>query len=68
MKALSIALALVLVVFAVLAFMHPFPETGLWHLLGWGNEKAHNKHGIVYIILALLSLVWFRFQTAEGTR
>lgn len=68
MKALSIALAVVLLLFAVLAFMHPFPETGLWHILGWGNEKTHTKHGIVYIILALLSLVWFRFQSAETSR
>ena len=68
MKALSIALAIVLVGFAVLAFMHPFPETGLWRILGWSNEKPHTKHGIVYIVLALLSLVWFRFQSAETAR
>ncbi len=68
MKTLPIVLAVVFVVFAIVAFLHPLPETGLWHILGWGNEKPHTKHGIVYIVLALLCLVWFRFQNAETAR
>jgi hypothetical protein len=68
MKVLSIALALVFLVFAVLAFVHPLPASGLWLTLGWGNDKAHYHHAIVYIVLALLCLVWYRFQSASPAR
>jgi accessory gene regulator protein AgrB len=29
---------------------------------------VHVKHGIVCVVLALLSLVWFRFVSAEPAR
>jgi hypothetical protein len=52
MKPLSLLLALVFFVVAVLYWT----GIGLQH---------HVKHGILALVLALLCLVWYRFQTAQ---
>ena len=57
MKPLALALAVIFVVIAILYFTgHGYPP-GL-----------HTKHGIVSIVLALLCLVWYRFQSAAPAR
>ena len=57
MKPLSLILAAVFVIIAILYWTGHFIPAGV-----------HLKHGIVSIILALLCLVWYRFQSAETTR
>ena len=57
MKQLALILAAVFVVIAILYWTGHFIPAGI-----------HLKHGIVAIILALLCLVWYRFQSAEQTR
>jgi ABC-type transport system involved in cytochrome bd biosynthesis fused ATPase/permease subunit len=57
MKQLALILAAVFVVIAILYWTGHFIPAG-----------THPKHGIVSIILALLCLVWYRFQAAETTR
>jgi len=57
MKQLALALAAVFLVVAVLYWTGHFYPPGV-----------HAKHGIVSVVLALLCLVWFRFQSAEGAR
>ncbi len=57
MKQLALVLAAVFVVIAILYWTGHFIPAGY-----------HLKHGIVSIILALLCLVWYRFQSAETTR
>jgi hypothetical protein len=57
MKQLALALAVVFVAIAILYFTgHGYPA------------GVHTKHGIVSIILALLCLVWYRFQSAAPAR
>jgi accessory gene regulator protein AgrB len=57
MKQLALGLAVVFLVVAVLYFTGHFYPTGV-----------HVKHAIVSVVLALLCLVWFRFQSAEPAR
>jgi hypothetical protein len=57
MKQLSLVLAVVFVVIAVLYWTGHFYPSGV-----------HVKHGIVSVILALLCLVWYRFQSASTAR
>ena len=57
MKPLSLILALVFFVIAILYWTGHFYPAGV-----------HTKHGIVAVILALLCLVWFRFQSAAAAR
>jgi hypothetical protein len=68
MKALAIALALIFVACAVLSIMHPLGPSSLTHALGFSSDKAHAKHPFLYLILAVLSLVWLRFQSAAPAR
>jgi ABC-type transport system involved in cytochrome bd biosynthesis fused ATPase/permease subunit len=57
MKQLSLVLAAVFVIIAILYWTgHGIPA------------GVHAKHGIVSIVLALLCLVWYRFQSAEPAR
>jgi hypothetical protein len=56
MKQLSLVLAVVFLIIAVLYWTGITP-------LGY-----HVKHGIVSVILALLCLVWYRFQAATPAR
>ncbi len=57
MKQLSLVLAVVFIVIAILYWTGHFIPAGV-----------HYKHGIVSVILALLCLVWFRFQSATPAR
>lgn len=59
MKQLSLVLAVIFVIIGVLYFMGRMP----WPTLG-----VHARHGIACIILALLCLVWYRFQSASPAR
>ncbi len=56
MKTLALVLAVVFLIVAVLYFLGHFVPAGV-----------HVKHGIVSIVLALLCLVWYRFQSANAT-
>ncbi|MFN2459351.1 MAG: hypothetical protein ABR591_01465 [Candidatus Velthaea sp.] len=56
MKPLALALAAVFFVVAILYF------TG--HAIPAG---VHAKHGIAMLVLALLCLVWYRFQSNAST-
>ena len=57
MKQLALILAVVFLVIAVLYWTGHFYPGGV-----------HTKHGIVAIVLALLCLVWYRFQSASNVR
>ena len=57
MKQLSLLLAAVFFIIAILYWTGHFYPAGV-----------HTKHGIVFVILALLSLVWYRFQSAPTSR
>jgi accessory gene regulator protein AgrB len=57
MKQLALLLALVFLIIAVLYWTGHFYPAGI-----------HAKHGIVSVILALLCLVWYRFQSATPAR
>ena len=63
MKALAGILAVFFVVLAVIAILHPLPPSSLTRAIGFSNDKSHLKHAIAYFVLALLSLVWIRFQS-----
>ncbi len=56
MKPLALILAAVFLIIAVLYWTGHFVPAGV-----------HVKHGIVSVVLALLSLVWYRFQSADPT-
>ena len=55
MKQLSLILAVVFLIVAVLYWTGHFIPAGV-----------HTKHGILCVILALLCLVWYRFQAAPA--
>ena len=68
MKALAIALAIVFVGCAVLSIMHPLDSNSMTRALGFSSDKAHAKHPFLYFILAVLALIWLRFQSAAPAR
>jgi hypothetical protein len=68
MKALAIVLAVVFVGCAVLSIAHPLDPNTATRALGFSSDKAHAKHPFLYLVLALLSLVWLRFQSAQPAR
>jgi len=57
MKSLPLLLAAAFVIIAILYWTGHFIPSGV-----------HTKHGIVAAVLALLCLVWYRFQSAGATR
>ena len=57
MKQLALLLALVFLIIAALYWTGHFYPAGV-----------HAKHGIVSVILALLCLVWYRFQSGTPAR
>ncbi len=63
MKALAGILVVVFIVLAAIAIAHPLEPNSLTRAIGFSNDKPHTKHAIAYFVLALLSLVWIRFQT-----
>ncbi len=68
MKALAIALAIVFVLCAVLSIMHPLDSNTMTRALGFSSDKAHEKHPVLYFALAVLALIWLRFQSAAPAR
>ncbi len=56
MKIVAIVLA---IVFAVVAICY-------W--IGVPPLEKHVKHGVLFAILAILALVWLRFQSAQPAR
>jgi hypothetical protein len=68
MKALAIVLAVVFVACAILSIVHPLEPNTVTHALGFSNDKAHAKHPFLYFVLAVLSLIWLRFQSATPVR
>jgi hypothetical protein len=57
MKPLALILAAVFFIIAILYWTGHFIPAGV-----------HVKHGIVAVVLALLCLIWYRFQSAETAR
>jgi hypothetical protein len=68
MKGLAIILAVVFVIAAVVSVLHPLAPSPLTSALGFSNDKPHLKHPVLYLVLAVLSLVWLRFQSAQPAR
>ena len=65
MKPLAIVLAVMFLILAACAFtgaIHGGPRS-----LGL-DGLPHAKHGVLYVILAVLSLIWLRFQSAAPAR
>ncbi|HZO92986.1 MAG TPA: hypothetical protein VFB22_04400 [Candidatus Baltobacteraceae bacterium] len=56
MKPLALILAVVFIIIAILYWVGHTP-------LG-----QHTKHGILFFVLFLLCLVWYRFQSAQPAR
>ena len=63
MKALAGILVAVFLVLAAIAIAHPLEPSSLTRAIGFSSDKPHLKHAIAYFVLALLSLVWIRFQS-----
>ncbi|GAC1461599.1 MAG: hypothetical protein PVSMB8_16050 [Vulcanimicrobiaceae bacterium] len=59
MKQLALVLAAVFFITAVLYWTGHGP---------FASPEPHAKHGIVSVVLGLLCLVWYRFQTATPAR
>jgi hypothetical protein len=68
MKALAIVLAIVFVGCAILSIAHPLEPSTVTRALGFSSDKAHAKHPFLYFVLAVLSLIWLRFQSAQPAR
>ncbi len=58
MKPLAIILAVIFIVLAICAIVGV--NAGV-HALGLDGTR-HTKHAVIYAVLAILSLVWLRFQ------
>jgi hypothetical protein len=61
MKALSIVLAIAFFVLAALYW------TGAVQI-AVHDGGPHHKHAILFAVLGILSLIWFRFQSASPSR
>jgi uncharacterized protein YjeT (DUF2065 family) len=68
MKSLAIALAIIFVLCGVLSIVHPLAANEMTRALGFSSDKAHEKHPVLYFALAVLSLIWLRFQSAAPAR
>ncbi len=68
MKALAIILAVVFVGCAILSIAHPLEPSTVTRALGFSSDKAHAKHPFLDFVLAVLSLIWLRFQSAQPAR
>jgi uncharacterized protein YjeT (DUF2065 family) len=68
MKSLAIALAIIFVLCGILSIMHPLGANEMTRALGFSSDKAHAKHPFLYFVLAVLSLIWLRFQSAAPAR
>ena len=61
MKALSLVLALAFFIVAVLYWIGTLQ-------IGAHEPGPHHKHAVLFAGLAILCLIWFRFQTATPSR
>ena len=68
MKSLAIALAVIFVLCAILSILHPLDANQMTRALGFSNDKVHAKHPFLYLVLAVLSLIWLRFLSAAPAR
>lgn len=68
MKSLAILLTVVFVLCAVLSVLHPLAANAVTSALGFSNDKPHVKHPFLYIVLAVLSLIWLRMSSARTAR
>lgn len=68
MKALAVALAVVFVACGVLSILHPLDPNAATRALGFSSDKVHAKHPFLYFVLAVLALIWLRFQSAAPAR
>jgi hypothetical protein len=68
MKALAIVLAVVFIGCAILSIVHPLEPSSITRALGFSSDKAHAKHPFLYFVLAVLALIWLRFQSAQPAR
>jgi hypothetical protein len=68
MKSLAIALAVIFVLCAVLSIVHPLEANQMTRALGFSSDKTHEKHPVLYFALAVLALIWLRFQSAAPAR
>ncbi len=66
MKSLAIALAVVFVLCGILSILHPLAANEITRALGFSNDKVHAKHPFLYFVLAVLALIWLRFQSAAA--
>jgi hypothetical protein len=48
--------------------MHPLEPNEMTRALGFSSDKAHAKHPFLYLVLAVLALIWLRFQSAASAR
>ena len=68
MKGLAVLLFVVFVACAILSLLHPLPPSAVTDALGFSTVKAHVKHPVMYLVLAVLSLIWLRFASAQPAR
>jgi hypothetical protein len=68
MKALAIVLTLAFIAAGVLSILHPLPPDAITRALGFSSDKVHAKHPFLYFVLAVLSLIWLRFQSSARAR
>jgi hypothetical protein len=68
MKGLAVTLAVVFVFCAILSFLHPLAPNAVTSALGFASDKPHVKHPVLYLVLAVLSLIWLRFASAQPAR
>lgn len=61
MKALAIALAIVCFLLAILYWMGTLQ-------VGASTPGPHHKHAVLFAVLGILALIWFRFQSAAPSR
>jgi uncharacterized protein YjeT (DUF2065 family) len=66
MKSLAIALTVIFVLCGILSILHPLAANELTRALGFSNDKVHAKHPFLYFVLAVLALIWLRFQSAAA--
>jgi hypothetical protein len=68
MKGFALVLILVFVICAILSVLHPLGPNVVTSALGFSNDKPHVKHPVLYLVLAVLALIWLRFQAAQPAR
>jgi hypothetical protein len=68
MKALALVLFVVFVVCAIVSFLHPLAPGTITDALGFSSGKPHVKHPVLYLVLAVLTLIWLRFSSAQPAR